>query len=247
MLGLGINIVKPSQRNGNLQLPTNDLVWLFDANLEVGLSEGNQVLTLADQSGNGNNATRIGNTLVTYREAVLNGNNVYRFAGLTGFRITGIDQTAYTQGTLFAVFKRSGSNTNVYNNFTVMVGSTAGAGEGSRFGLVYGDVGPNFNAIRRNTSGVVSITQPRNDNWNRHVTITDATDLKYRLNGSEVSVALSGSPYTDSGDMTIGVSNFPSNNYGLVGDLAICGFYSRALSPEEITQLELYLSNRYAI
>ena len=214
----------------------------LDTRYISGTSDGSTVQTWSDISGNARDATQAtAANRATYKTAIQGGNPILRFDGTDFYNATFVTGTAFS---IYSVYKRSGSNTNAFDNVTfVASASVAGTGPANerRYQLVYDDAsGGRFNLLT-NATVSTSIT-PRNDNFNVH-SVTAAVgsgDQEYLLNGgSRQTASVAGQSGVTSGSvrMTVGAASWV-NLLQFVGDLGLLVTFETAQSSSLRRRLE---------
>jgi hypothetical protein len=203
----------------------------LDARFIHDVSDGTTVQTWSDRSGNGRNATQAtAGARPTYKSSIQGGNGILRFDGGDHYQANFTTGTEYS---LYAICKRSGSNSNAFNNATFI--ASAGVAENTaagnrRFQFVYNDT-PVFQSSS-NVSAAMNIT--RNDDWNIHaVTAPVGSGTgRYLLNGgSEQTADMSALAGVPSGTVIIriGVPSF-TINFQFNGDMGALFTYQNAHS-----------------
>jgi hypothetical protein len=198
-----------------------------------GVSDGTTLQTWSDRSGNARDAAQAtAANRATFKTAIQGGNGVLRFDGGDFYNAPFTTGTAYS---FYCVFKRSGSNTNEFNNATFVAsagvdGNTTATGR--RYQVAYSDT-PVF-ATSSNANAGSAMTIARNDNWNTHsisAPIGSGT-ATYLLNGaSEQTADVSALAGVTSGTvrMTVGATSW-TNEFLLVGDMGLLVTYESAHS-----------------
>jgi hypothetical protein len=198
-----------------------------------GVSDGTTVQTWSDRSGNARDAAQAtaGNR-ATYKTAIQGGNGILRFDGNDFYNATFVTGTAYS---LYIIFKRSGSNSNAFDNVTFAASagiSNNSSANARRYQILYADSSGNVFTTSSNATGGISIA--RNDNWNIHsVTAPIASGTaRYLLNeASEQTEDVSARAGVTSGTvrMTVGATSW-DNVFRFNGDMGLLVAYESAHS-----------------
>jgi hypothetical protein len=206
-----------------------------------GVSDGTTVQTWSDRSGNARDAAQAtAGERATYKTAIQGGNGILRFDGNDVYNATFVTGTAYS---LYSIFKRSGSNTNIFNNATfVAAAGVAGntSASGRRYQLWYDDASSGQFSIFSNAT--TDTRRSRNNDWNVHsvsAPIGTGTKVYYLNGGGEVSASVSALGGVTSGSvrMTVGASSW-DNVFRFNGDMGLLVAYESAHSASLRRRLE---------
>ncbi len=202
---------------------------------ELSLPNGSAVSSWPDTAGSGNTLTGSG---ATFNAAFANGHAAVRFAGgagdflsdtslagsvpdtdaLTLFLVGQVLTTATTdQEWFFQGRAAGGSRLRIVKNAKKTVWATR----------VGGGAGVNTSSVVNTAMGIFSVRSG----------FPGTNDVQFRLNGTQIGTALNGN------GLNLGVVQLGTN---LNGDIAEVLIYNRALSDAEITQVNNYLSAKYA-
>ncbi len=239
-------------------LPTNLLSLLawYDADAITGLSDDDSVATWEDESGNGFDATQtIGSLQPTYKTSILNGKPIVRADGFDNFLEIG-NKSAFENDnfTIIAAVQRLDSSSG-----TIASVQSQGASPTSGvFGFFLGDDTFQVHmSIGSGTDSFTTIPTFLSSEGFFIVTITKAgINAAVRKNGLQVGASSAMPALIDFATtrtkrtLLFAVNNelFTNDTSVLLnGDLAEVIFFSNNLSSNEINQVELYLSTKWAI
>ena len=237
-------------------IPTTGLSLWLKADAGVISVLGN-VISWADQSGNGNNATaRTGNS--TFVSSVINGKPILRFDGTSNLITNDFFAHNYdTPITIIAVSKASASTVFSDNPTARYIYGVANSGEYDA-GLAYGGYGtetPNFSVgfgiSYVNGQDIESSAMGENQ-VGLSSSINSGTLISAFLNGDAVGTA---DPADQSGGnnstgaFSIGSEVTPNevDNFFCTCDIAEIIIYNRAITTPERQQVETYLNTKYTI
>jgi hypothetical protein len=237
-----------------LWLDAADSSTLFDATVGGSLvtTDGTAVARWEDKSGNGRHATQsTANARPLLRTNVKNGRNVLRFDGSNDF-ISGSSFPSVSQYSIFAVYKRTGSNTNAFGNFTFVFG-IGKSGDGTAAGrLTHIHYASTPNAFWWSVRvGAADLSITRNDNFNVHSCIAPlgTGTARYLLNGSNeqtVDVStLNGSTNTPL-IYNLGANTWNQGQF-MNGDISEILVYNTALTTTQRQSVEGYLMDKWGI
>ena len=247
------SIFTPDTISGlQLWLDASDSSTLYNATVGGSLvtTDGAAVARWQDKSGNGRHATQAtANARPLLKTGIKNGRNVLRFDGSNDWLQSNF--TTVSQYSMFVVYKRTGSNTNIYNNFTFVfgVGKSGDAALASRLTQLRYTSSPDSFGWSARVFTDLSI--PRNDNFNIHSCVAPlgTGTARYLLNGSnEQTVNVSALNGTTNTPLvaTIGVETW-SKTFLMNGDICEILFYNSALTTTQRQQVETYLNTKWAL
>jgi len=205
----------------------------LDSRYIHGVSDGTTVQTWSDLSGNARDATQsTAGSRATYKTSIQGGNGVLHFDGGDAYNAPFTTGTAYS---VYCVYKRSGSNTNQFNNVSFVCASGVfnnNNGSARRYQLTYNDT-PTF-ASSSNASAGSSMVITRNDNWNIHSVTAPigSGTARYLLNeASEQTANVSALAGVTSGTvrMSLGGASW-DNLFQFNGDMGLLAAYESSHS-----------------
>jgi hypothetical protein len=226
-------------RHRHFKYKSADASLALDTRYINGVSNNTSFPTWNDISGNSRNATGSG----VYITPDQGGNGVINFDGTKAYLST---FTTGTQYSCYCVFKKNGSNMNVYGNINFVFSSGLVANTsntGRRYQMVYLDSYPNNLFSESSNNNVAStLTQIRNDNWNIHsVTAPIGVGIKkYLLNGgNEVTENVSSLTGVTSGTvrMAIGSTSW-DEAFPFIGRMGLLATYETSHSASLRRRLE---------
>jgi hypothetical protein len=209
-------------------------IWL-DASQITGLSDGEAVATWSDSSGNGNDLTQgTAGFRPIYKESIIGGRPVVRFDPTDDvLQIEGLSLAS--PNVVFAVVEPA--TIGVQRMITDHWGGAATPGQRHIF---WREVANTWQINGGVQIGGGTVTA------NPYILMGkyDATDGQIRQNGSVVAgPSNTGSSAMES--INLGADSSGGRNWD--GDIAEFLIYNRALTADEISQVENYLSNKYSI
>jgi hypothetical protein len=249
MTGIRPSLIAASRRRAFNPLSLSPALWL-DAN-DLSGSDGTQIATWTDKSGNGRNAMQA--TSVSQPKLynnVLNGNQVARFDGVNDFLdVSGIP--AITSLTTLAVFSPSfgGATTSAW--FRVFsVRGPANDVDFSQSG--------HYIPIKRNlststmgsfaNSGIRSTAAGVSNQWEIRASTHTGSSITNHRNGVAASAYAHTLGNVSAACCVGGIGgSFASTDGYLLGDIAEILVYPTALSTADRQKVESYLSQKYNI
>ena len=241
---VGGDVSSPVSGAGDALLPNllpNLTLWLDASDGSTIMESGNSVSAWSDKSENGNDATQGTPGLQPNTNTnTQNSRNVITYNGSNSLSLaSGVYSIPNGSNTLFAVCKTNNSTAQqrVLNMTTT---------NSSDYGLIYtptvGEV-----IYYNNLSGLgVAATGVSDTNYNIFSCWRDGTDVSISVNGGAASAN-----NTRGGDVPAideaSLGAFQTSANFLDGDIAEVIIYSRLLTTPEITAINQYLSNKWAI
>jgi hypothetical protein len=227
-----------------------DGATLFDATSGGSLvAADGSVARWEDKSGNGRHLTQSDLNARPLRKAgVVNGRDVLRFDGVNDRMVSTVIYMG--QFSLYSVYKRTGSNTNAFNNITFVLDiALAGQGNVGRLTqLTYNDTSGFSSTVRSGATGATGVSFTRNDNWNVHaVNAAVGGQHLYSLNGSANTASNTAAAFSGTPTLAVGSESFaPGPTFFFNGDAAELIVYSQGHSESQRLLVERYLKNKYA-
>lgn len=207
------------------------VLWLRADGI-TGLSDGDPVTTWADESGEGNDATQATTAKKpSYETGVLNGKPVVRFDGVDD-ELSGISVAKSGAYSLFVVAKKVGAITGGLLDFN----------RSDNFGSYFESAGK-FALNHRNTEAIYTPNVP--ETWWLLSGKWDGAEIQARVNGSNGSAVTMASVLTD--DPMTGRLGRLHDGYYLNGDIAEVLLYNSALNGANVSSVEGYLEDKYAL
>lgn len=204
------------------------VLWL-DASKES-YSDGEDVTTWTDQSGNGNHLTQSGPQCPTFRTNVINRCPAVSFDG-TEFMTRIFSSTITQPVTIFCVHKWD--DTNLTQNHIY-------DGNNSNRLVLYRNTA---NGYAMYSNAVFTTTETQDTDWHIATSEFNTSSSKFWLDGNSGGTGNVGTTSCDA--FRVGASSTPNN--GLVGDIAEILFFDSELSSVDRTKVEGYLSKKYNI
>lgn len=222
--GFGFGFKRAKILEGGIASPLDIngcIVW-FDPNQET----AGTLATITDRSGNANDATTLTSSATIVDAASPNGlTKVLRFNGAPNYSVPEVLARPYTMAML-------------YKPVTGNAGRTVGGGSTT---FVFGALAVNGRCVFCNP-GFVLAAGGALDVYYRLYLVAEAGQSTVYLNGAQVAqTADVGNPGTS---FQIGSDN---NGFKFSGDISEFITYDFALSPAQITELDIYLQNRHQI
>lgn len=218
-------------------LPTDlsGLVAWYDASKITGLADGAAVATWNDSSGNGFHLTQsTAGFRPLYKTAILNSLPAVRFDGIDDYMdtatSTNVLQTS-TETIVIVYANRSGVNGTLYSTASIAAGPL------QRNATVWFD----------GATASIALSQNLNDNFLFTMTL-DYVDDDYtvRLDGAQVGQDLTTNGALPDTELRIGARGDPVSEF-FAGDMLEILVYDRELTAGEVSQVESYAADKYAI
>lgn len=202
-------------------------VQSLDSRFISGESDGNALASWSDRSGNSYNMSQTNATYKpVYKTAIQGGQPIVRFET----KYMDSSMAYLTKHTVIMLMKRTGSNTNAFNDATFAISygqDGVNTSAGRLFQLAWASTTPTpvFAYFSLNSNSA-EVTQTRDDNWNIHSISSDvgSGNAYYRINNaSEASVNVSSGTGITSGTIRnrLGAPSWSATMFFIKGDVGV--------------------------